>query len=88
MTTSQSPLRVLKAQASTIAARLKAAERGEITDARIMAALSKPVFKVGVVMDDKVIKFDLPWETIRSMGEVALAEYILKHMRGLRETMH
>lgn len=87
MTTAHSPLSRLKAQADKIAATLKAAERGEkivgqFAD-KIAAARGENSFKVGIVMDDKVIIIEMPWATIRSMGEVGLAEYILKQM--LRE---
>ena len=89
MTTSRSPLRVLKAQADNIAKVIKAVERGEnpIGDrgGKIAAARGKPSVKFAVVQDDKIISLDLPWETIRSTSEVALAEMILKYMRGARE---
>jgi len=92
MTTSHSPLRVLKAQADMIAKTIKAVERGEnpIEDrgGKIAAARHKPGFKVGVVMDDKVITIDMAWAMIRANSEVGLAEYILKLMRGSRETSH
>lgn len=91
MTTSQSPLRVLKAQADSIAKTIKAVERGEnpIEDrgGKIAAARGRDTFKVGVVMDDKIIMIDLAWATIRVHSEVGLAEYILKLMRGSRETV-
>jgi len=88
MTTRSSPLRVLKAQADKVAATLKAFERGEPVEARfaaqIQAARSRERFKLGIVMDDKVITIDLPWATINSTGEVGLSEYILKLMREQR----
>jgi len=92
MTTSHSPLRVLKAQADKIAQTIKAVERGEnpVEDrgGKIAAARDKPGFKVGVVMDDKVLVVEMAWSTIRETSEVGLSEYILKHMRGARETSH
>lgn len=92
MTTSQSPLRVLKAQADKIAQTIKAVERGEnpIEDrgGKIAAARNRDTFKVGVVMDDKVITIDIAWATIRANSEVGLAEYILKLMRGSRDAIH
>ena len=91
MTTSHSPLSQLKAQADKIAATLKAAERGEQIDVRfaekIEAARSKDSFKVGIVMDDKVITIEMPWATIRGTNEVGLAEYILNQMREARDTV-
>lgn len=92
MTTAHSPLRILKAQAYKIAAALKAAERGDKIDLRfaekIVAARQKDGVKFAVVMDDKVLSIDMPWETIRGTSEVGIAEYILKHMRDAREAMH
>lgn len=92
MTTSQSPLRVLKAQADNIAKTIKAVERGEnpIEDrgGKIAAARCKESFKVGVVMDDKIITIDMAWATIKTQSEVGLAEYILKLMRSSRDTQH
>jgi ABC-type hemin transport system substrate-binding protein len=69
MTTRHSPLNALKAQADKIAAMLKAAERGEKIDTRfaekIAAARDKDAFKIGIVMDDKIITIEMPWATIR-----------------------
>lgn len=92
MTTKNSPLRVLKAQADKIAAIIKAAERGEKIDVRfaekIEAAREKDSFKVGIVMDDKVITIEMPWAIIRSTSEVGLAEYILNQMREARDAVN
>lgn len=74
MTTSNSPIRVLKAQADNIARIVKAA-------VEISAARNRDSVKFGIVMDDKVIKVDMPWATIREMSEVGISEYILKYMR-------
>jgi hypothetical protein len=91
MTTKNSPLRVLKAQADKIAASIAAAERGETIDAkfaeRIKAARAKESVTFGIVMDDKVITIELPWATIRSTGEVGLSEYIMRQMREARDTV-
>lgn len=85
MTTKHSPISALKEQAEKIAAILKAAERGDRIDARfaekIAAARASPSFKVGIVMDDKVITIEMPWATIRSTDEAGLAEYMLRQMR-------
>ena len=85
MTTSRSPLSALKAQADEIARLLKAAERREPVPAdfaaKLDAARGKPAFKAGVVMDDKVIVLEIPWASIRTWGEVALAKWILDQMR-------
>ena len=92
MTTKNSPLRALKAQADKIAAMICAAERGEAIDARfaekLAAARDKEAFRVGIVMDDKVITIDLPWSVIRSSGRVGLAEYILGLMRETRRVVN
>lgn len=91
MTTSHSPLRVLKAQADKIATMIKAAERGEAIDVqfaeKITAARKTGNFIIGVIMDDKVIKLTLTWSTIHDSSEAGLAEYILKQMRGSRDTL-
>lgn len=91
MTTAHSPLSQLKAQADKIAATLKAAERGEKIDVhfaeKVEAARSKDSFKVGIVMDDKIITIEMPWATIRGANETGLAEYILNQMREARDTV-
>lgn len=92
MTTAQSPLRVLKAQADNIAKVVKAVERGEnpIEDrgGKFAAARNKNSVIFGVVMDDKVLKIDMPWTVIRETSEVGLAEYILNQMREARDVQH
>lgn len=92
MTTARSPLRVLKAQADKIAATLKAAERGEKIDVRfaekIEAARGTDGFKVGIVMDDKIITIEMPWAVVRETNEAGIAEYILDQMREVRNVAH
>lgn len=92
MTTKHSPIAALQAQADKIAATLKAAERGDKIDARfaqqLAAARAKDSFKVGVVMDDKVITIEMPWATIRGTTEAGLAEFILGQMRETRSTIN
>jgi hypothetical protein len=92
MTTSHSPLKVLKAQADKIAKVIKAVERGEnpIEDVggKIAASREKGSFKTGIVMDDKVITIEMTWAKIRETSEVALAEMVLRDMRGRRDTAH
>lgn len=91
MTTKHSPLSALKKQADKIAEMLKRAERGEKIDVRfsekIDAARGNDVFKVGIVMDDKIIMIDMPWATIRSASEAGLSEYIVRQMREARDTV-
>lgn len=88
MTTKSSPIQVLKAQADSIAATLKAAERGDKIDvrfaAKIAAGRAKPTFKVGVVMDDKIITLEMPWTLISSTSEAALSQYIVDQMQEAR----
>ena len=92
MTTKHSPLNALKAQADKIAAMLKAAERGDKIDVRfaekIAAARAKGSFKVGIVMDDKVITMELPWSVIRAYAEASLSEYIVNQMREANDVRH
>ena len=92
MTTSHSPLRVLKAQADHIAKTVKAVERGEnpIEDrgGKIAVALTKDSVKFGVVMDDKVITIEMTWATIRETSEAGISEFILKQMREARDAVH
>lgn len=90
MTTKNSPRSKIKAQADEIARRLKAAERGEKqTDVRFAekieaARRDKETIKFGIVMDDKVITIDMPWEMIRDTSEAAMSEYIVKQMSEAR----
>lgn len=91
MTTSRSPLRVLKGQADVIAKKLKAVSRGEKVDndpgGKIAASLARGSVKFGVVMDDKVITVEASRETVKQYSEVALSEFLLRQMRGARETL-
>lgn len=91
MTTKNSPLAALQSQANYIANMLKRAERGEKIDTRfaekIEAARKTPVFKVGIVMDDKVITIEIAWQIIKDTEESALSEYILKQMRESGDTV-
>lgn len=88
MTTSHSPLRVLKTRADRMAAALKAAERGESIAhdpaGKLLAARARESVKFAVVMDDKLLSIEMTWEKIKSTSEVGIAEYLLKHMRQAR----
>lgn len=92
MTTKHSPLHRLKAQADQIAAMLKAAERGEKIDVRFAAKIAearkKGSFKVGIVMDDKVITIEMPWATVRSTSEAGLSAYIVDQMRETNDAVN
>ena len=85
MTTKNSPLSALKAQAGQIAALLRAAERGDKLPVRyaesIAAARARGSFKFAVAMDDKIVTVEIPWATIRETEKAALVEYILNLMR-------
>lgn len=85
MTTKHSPLRQLQAQADKIAATLKAAERGEV--AMKPAVEKKDSVKFGVVMDDKIITLEMPWETVRATSEAGLSAYVLRLMREQRDSV-
>lgn len=92
MTTSKSPLRVLKAQADTIAKTVKAVERGEnpMEDrgGKIAASRTRDSVKFGVVMDDKILTIEMTWATIRETSEAGISEYVLKQMREQRDVAH
>lgn len=85
MSTKDSPLHVLKAQADWIAAEIKAFERGKRTDAKFAAKLEaargKDSFKVAISMDDKLLAIEMPWVTIRNTTELELSEFILNQIR-------
>lgn len=87
MSTARSPLRKLQAEAGQIAARLKAVERGDPAG-KIATARQQASITFGVVMDDKVLKIEMPWKTIRETSESGLAAWILKHMRDQRDAVH
>ena len=92
MSTAHSPLRKLKLEADRCAAKLKALERGEPVNGdplgKVAAALARPSITFGVVMDDKVLKIEMPWASIREHSEASLSAFILRHMRGAREAVH
>lgn len=92
MSTSHSPLNKLRAEADRCAAKLKSMARGEDVDGdllgKVVAALARPSITFGVVMDDKVLKIEMSWGAIRDHSEASLSAFILKHMRGSRDTTH
>lgn len=83
MTTKASPYRQLKGQADKIAKALK-----DPNTAQMKAARQKPVFKAGIVMDDKVLTLEMPWTVIDTTSEAALAEYIVDRMREAKDVVH
>lgn len=91
MTTKDSPLARLKEQADKMAVQLKAMERGDkstVSDpaGKIAAARARGEITFGVVMDDKIIKITMPWETIHSTSEAGISEWIIAYMREVSET--
>lgn len=90
MTTKDSPVAALTGQARKIAATLKAAERGQKIDPRFdkgfaAARRTRESFKVGIVMDDKIITIEMPWAAIQGTTESWLATYIVGLMREARD---
>jgi hypothetical protein len=85
MTTSSSSLRVLTAQSNKIAATLKAAERGEGNADVMVKARATGKAVIAIVMDDKLVTLTIPLATIKNSSEVALAAYVLKHMKEQRD---
>jgi len=91
MSTKNSPLRVIRTEAASIAYNLKALERGERPNnymaEKLEAARSKPVIKIGLIMDDKVITIEISWDKIRGTSEAAMTEYIMGLMLETRNTI-
>lgn len=92
MTTRQSSIKRLKAQADSMARILVAAERGEKIDTpfaeKIIAARQGPSVIFAVAMDDKIIKLELAWDMIRDSGRAGVADYILDLMREKRRALN
>jgi len=87
MSTKNSPIHKLNAEAGEIARTLKRAERREPT--LIPAATrDKPTIKVGIVMDDKVLSPEISWETIGGMTQDELARWIVDEMREIKHVRH
>ena len=88
MTTSNSPLRVLKTQADNIARIVKAIERGEEVvehkGGKIAGSCATGATKFGVAIDDKVITVEMTWAKIAASSEAEISAMILREMRGSR----
>jgi hypothetical protein len=86
MTTAQSPIHALRAQAERIASTLKAVERGENVVAdrggKLAAARAGEGVTFAVVMDDKIIKITMPWSQIRKTSRAGIVEFIVNQTRG------
>lgn len=80
MTTKDSPIERLRDHAEKIALTLKRAAEGGIHD--------KPTTKIGIVMDDKIITMDIPWETIKSTEHAALVDFIVDEMQERQRTLN
>ena len=91
MTTAHSPIWELEAQAAKIASMLKKAERSEEIahdgGGKISAARKHDSVTFAVAMDDKILKIDMLWKTIRETSQAGIAEFILDHMRETRKTI-
>jgi len=88
MTTKDSPPEQVKSQTDRIARVLKRAEKGYKIDVqfaeKIREARKKDSFTVGIVMDDKVLKVDISWTTIRETQESDLSDWICNQMREIK----
>lgn len=71
MTTADSPIAALKAQADKIAAALKNCQ--DLVHPNAMT-------KFGIVMDDKLITVEMSWMTIRTLTQIEISDFILGHM--------
>lgn len=90
MTSKHSPSIVLQKQADAIANLIKRAERGEKVDAtmagKVRAAReSKNSLKCAVIMDDKTIILEMPWDIIAESSEAGLSQWVLKAMMETRD---
>lgn len=72
MTTKDTPREELKVQSDKIAKALKA-----MCD----TPRAKSYIKFALVMDDKLLSIEIPWQTIDDTTEEALSEYILLQMQ-------
>lgn len=86
MTTKDSPIATLKAQADRMAALLKKAERRDqlgVADpaGKIAAARSRETVKFAVAMDDKVLTIEMSWKAIRETTAPGISEFIFAQMR-------
>lgn len=78
MTTSQSPLCELQAQADQIASRLKRSYHNK-------DFVGKAEIKFAVVMDDKIISITMATSLIGEIDVSALSAYVLKQMQDKRD---
>lgn len=88
MTTKDSPLKNLKAQANQISIMLKRAQEGKRvkgwTAEKLAEARAKDTIQVGLVMDDKTIKMVIPWAVIGEHTVASLSEWIVMQMQEIK----
>jgi hypothetical protein len=77
MTTANSPLHELTAQANKLAETLK-------KSANLSVIRIYDVCKFSVIMDDKIVVIEMLWETIRASSEAELSDFILRQMQEQR----
>ena len=85
VTTARSSTNELRRQANEIARTLKRAERGEVIMGKDEEARSRPSVIFAVAMDDKILKIEMTWDSIRGTTEHGISEYIFDLMRESRE---
>lgn len=82
MTTKNSPIKVLRIQAKTIAFNIKQLLNSD--SPRINEAREKGELVIGIAMDDKFLKLTIPWNTAVKFSTWALAEFVENQMRELK----
>ena len=86
MSTSASPPEKLRAQAHNIAVNLKKlAGGGQVADdplGKIAAARARGYLDFAIVMDDKIIKIEVPFSKIDELTLPLLCDFIYDAMRG------
>jgi len=84
VTTAKSPTHELRAQAHKIADVLKRAAGGEkiANDplGKIEASKARGFIDFAIVMDDKILKIEIPWQTINELALPLLCDFIFDQM--------
>lgn len=84
MTTAKSPPQQIRAQAHKIAETLKRAAAGEriANDplGKIEASKARGYVDFAIVMDDKIVKIQVPWGTIEALELPLLCDFIFDQM--------
>lgn len=84
MTTVKSPPHQLRAQAHKIAESLKALAAGNATVndplGKIEASKARGYIDFAIVMDDKVLKIEIPWTKISELTQPMLCDFIFDLM--------